>query len=134
MQIDFFEVRASDDFTKSLDRLTRKKRFFSLPDQISELVTAFREGRFEGERITQTNTPMIADVYKMRLPNPDANIGKSGGYRVIYIVVTEVRIVVFLALYFKKEEADLPDPYIKGLIDGCLLDLLEDNEHMDRQQ
>jgi hypothetical protein len=29
-----------------------------------------------------------------------------------------------MAIYYKKEYADMPDVYIDGLIDGCLLNLL----------
>jgi len=128
VNIDFFEVRELDDFDKRFSRLTKKKRFFSLPGQVRELYHAFQRGEFEGERIRHIDKPLACDVYKLRLPNPDANAGKSNGYRVIYLVITEARIVVFLTIYYKKEQADVPDSYISGLIDGCFLDLLPEEE------
>ena len=121
MQIDFFEVYPTDEFKKRVDRLTKKKHFLTLPKQVKELFDAFRKGEFEGERINDAEKPIAYDVYKLRLPNPDANAGKSSGYRVIYMVVTAVRVVVFLTIYYKKEEATVADNYIEGLIDGCVL-------------
>ena len=128
MQIDFFEVQPLDEFKKRVERLTKKKRFLSLPNQIGDLFDAFRKGEFEGDRIKRVEAPIAYDVYKLRLPNPDANAGKSNGYRVIYLVVTEVRIVVFLTIYYKKEEADVSDQYIDGLIDGCILDMIPEDD------
>ena len=124
MQIEFFEIRALDEFRNQVERLTKKKRFLSLPSQVSELFEKFKRGEIEGDRIKHLTTPVACDVYKLRLPNPDANVGKSGGYRVIYLVVTEAKIVVFMTIYYKKEHSDLPDAYIDELVDGCLLNLL----------
>jgi len=79
MIIDFYEVQETSDFSKRFDRLTKKKRFFSLPAQIEELFVAFRKGEFDGEQIKHAESPVAYDVYKLRLPNPDANAGKSNG-------------------------------------------------------
>ena len=128
MKIDFYEVAETPDFDKQFSRLTKKKRFLSLPNQIKELFEAFQKGEFTGERIKHVESPIVYDVYKVRLSNPDANVGKSGGYRVIYVVVTEVRLVVFLTIYYKKEKADVSDPYIEGLIDGYVLNMIPEDE------
>lgn len=52
-----------------------------------------------------------APLRKMRVAVPALNIGKSGGYRMIYGVelIDEIKYVVFLHLYFKGEQADLSD-------------------------
>ena len=128
MKIDFFEIENHGEFEKRVDRLVKKKHFKTLPLQIDELFNAFGKGEFEGDKIKSVKEPIAYDVYKLRLPNPDANVGKSGGYRVIYMVVTAVRIVVFLTIYYKKEEADVSDKYIDGLIDGFILDMIPEHE------
>ena len=128
MKIDVYEIQETPDFGKQFNRFVRKKHFLSLPAQIGDLFDAFRKGEFEGERIKHVEAPIAYDVYKLRLPNPDADAGKSNGYRVIYVVVTEVRLVVFLTIYYKKEDADVSDLYIDGLIDGCVLDMIPEDE------
>jgi mRNA-degrading endonuclease RelE of RelBE toxin-antitoxin system len=124
LEIDLYEIYPIDEFKERVGRLTNKKRFFSLPDQIEELFDAFKKGEFKGVRIKHIENPCACDVYKLRLPNPDAGAGKSNGYRVIYSVIEEARLVVFLTIYYKKETADVSDQYIAGLIDGFLLGAL----------
>jgi mRNA-degrading endonuclease RelE of RelBE toxin-antitoxin system len=126
--IEVYEVLPNADFTKNADRLTKKKKFFKLPKQIRDLKEKFARGEFEGDRITHQETPAAYDVYKLRLPNPDTNVGKSDGYRVIYMVVTEKKIVVLLTMYYKKEDEAVSDTYITGLIDGYFLYTLPEEE------
>ena len=128
MKIDFFEIQTLDEFKKRTERLLKKKDFKTLPLQISKLFDAFVNGEFEGKKIKSAKEPIAYDVYKLRLPNPDANAGKSNGYRVIYLVATAVKIVVFMTIYYKKEEPDVSDSYIEGLIDGCLLYMLPEED------
>ena len=128
MNVEAFEIRQDSDFTKNVERFLIKKKFQHLPKQIQELTDKFRRGEFEGDKITHNDLPPPYDVYKLRLPNPDTNVGKSNGYRVIYMVITEKKIVVFLTIYYKKEDATVPDKYIDGLIDGYLLNLLPEEE------
>ena len=87
MRIDVYEVEETADFNKQLNRLIKKKCFLSLPFQIKELFTAFSKGEFEGDILKSSKEPIAYDVYKLRLPNPDTNVGKSNGYRVIYLIL-----------------------------------------------
>ena len=52
-----------------------------------------------------------APLRKMRVAVPSLKLGKSGGYRVIYCLqqIDEILYVVFVALYFKGDQADLSD-------------------------
>ena len=118
MKIDVFELNQEDDFENAVDRFLVKKRFRHLPEQIKDLSGKLRKGEFEGDKISHKDYPTPHDVYKLRLPNPDTGVGKSNGYRVIYMVVMESEIVVLLTIYYKKEQATVSDTYIAGLIDG----------------
>ena len=121
-EIEYY-VTEIDEFQKQAQRLTKKKRFKHLPGQIKELrEEQLINGDFQGDLIRHSDNPTPYDVYKLRLPNPDTNVGKSNGYRIIYVVVTEHRIVVLLAIYYKKEQESLSDLYIDGLIDGYFFD------------
>lgn len=82
----------------------------------------------EGNHIAHSDLPTPYDVYKVRLPNLDTNKGKSNGYRVVYIVITERKVVVLLTIYYKKEQATAPNNYINGLIDGYFLSMLPEED------
>ena len=124
-ELEIYDVRPDKDFAKAVKRLIKKKRFYSLPKQIDELISDLEKGMFDGDLITHQDTPTPYDVYKIRLPNPDANVGKSNGYRVIYFVVTESKIVVLLTIYYKKEQEEFDEIYINGLIDGYFMSGLQ---------
>jgi len=119
--LEVYDVDRSTEFIGEAKRLIRKKKFFTLPKQIDELVADLKQGKLEGDRIKHSETPTPYDVYKLRLPNLDANVGKSNGYRVIYFVVTDEKVIVLLTMYYKKEQEDVTDTYIDGLIDGYFL-------------
>jgi len=127
-EIETFEIDDTKDFQKQVRRLAKNKKFKTLPYQIDELIDKLERGEFEGDKIAHSDIPTPHDIYKLRLPNPDTGVGKSNGYRVIYMVVTETKIVVFLTIYYKKEDAVVSDNYINGLIDGYFLDLLPEGE------
>ena len=120
--IEYFEIEPLDEFANSLSNLVKKKRFHTLPSQIRDLNNDLKKGVFPGDLISVSSEPKAYKVYKLRLPNPDANVGKSNGYRIYYLVVTESRLVVILTIYYKKEIEAVSDIYIKGLIDGYFLD------------
>jgi len=121
-KIDVYEIDSHGQMDKDMDRLVRKKRFLSLPAQIKDLAESLQNGDFQGEFLARYYEPVECEVYKLRLPNPDANVGKVGGYRLIYVVATENRIVILLTIYYKKEQESISDTYIKGLIAGYFLD------------
>jgi mRNA-degrading endonuclease RelE of RelBE toxin-antitoxin system len=119
-EIELFEVVYGNAFEDNFRRLTRKKHFRSLPDQIEKLANDLSQGKFDGDLIRHCDYPFPIDVYNLRLPNPDANAGKSNGYRVIYAVVTASKLVFVLAMYYKKEQASMTEAYVDGLLDGMI--------------
>ena len=122
-----YTVEETEDFDKSVVRFIKKKKFKKLPDQIEELVNELEQGNFSGDLLTRHDSPPQYEVYKKRLPNEDTNTGVLDGYRVIYLVATQNKVVGLLAIYYKKETEALPDNYIQGLIDGFLLTILPDD-------
>ena len=126
--IEIYEIEQEIDFEKNFFRFLKKKQFHSLPDQIKDLKKKLQRGEFEGDKISHKDNPLPHDVYKLRLPNPDTGVGKSNGYRVIYLVVMESKIVVLLTIYYKKEQETVSDTYINGLIDGYFLHSLSEED------
>lgn len=53
--------------------------------------------------------PGHSKLRKMRVNIPKLNLGKSGGYRLIYrqTIVDEIRYISFLEIYFKGDSNDL---------------------------
>lgn len=59
------------------------------------------------------------DVYKVRLPNPSAQRGKRGGFRVIYYVHVEDHVII-ITVYSKTERETILADQIKQAIKSAL--------------
>ena len=127
-EIELYQVDIEEDFQKEVRRFVKKKNFRTLTNQIEELIIKVKNGEFEGDKIIISDYPTPHDIYKLRLPVPDIKVGKSNGYRIIYMVVTEYKIVVFLIIYYKKEQPTVSDTYIHGLIDGYFINSSPEEE------
>jgi len=119
-EIEIYEVITDDEAEDNIKRLVRKKKFYSLPSQIKEVIANCEKGKFEGDNILTYEEPTRIEVYKMRLPNPDVNVGKSNGYRVVYVIAVEHKLVVILTVYYKKEVPNLSDSTIRNLINSFI--------------
>ena len=134
-----FEVVYLSEIDKNIERFVKKKKFRKLPGQIEELEYKLSNGEFNEPPIWRSDYPVPYDVYKIRMPNLDANEGKSNGYRVIYAVVARepISIVVLITVYYKKEQVSVTETYIKGLIDGFFLESApydENAEEIDKDE
>ena len=98
-------VSISGPFQKELDRLARK-----YPKVIE--VTASLIETLKSDAIPNVGY----EVYKVRLPNPSAGRGKSGGFRVIYYVQV-VDSVILLIIYSKTEQTDISPEEIQRLLE-----------------
>jgi mRNA-degrading endonuclease RelE of RelBE toxin-antitoxin system len=96
-----------------LDRLKRlKKKYPRIADDLQPLINELEKGQTSGDRLQGQS----GVAYKVRLPNRDAQRGKSGGYRVIYYARTE-DIFYLLTIYSKSEMINVSDALIAQLID-----------------
>lgn len=100
-----FSSRFTQDFKNLL------KRYRHIENDLRPLLDLLRHGDTPGDRITSVGYT----VYKVRLPNRDAQRGKSGGYRVIYYLQTG-DTVVMLTMYSKSEQSDVPTDAIRRII------------------
>jgi len=60
-------------------------------------------------------TGMGRTLYKVRAPNSDAQRGKSGGYRVIYYLVTNERCLL-VTIYSKVDQDDVSIEAIRRIL------------------
>lgn len=96
------------------ERKVRKleKRFPDIDGVLDTLITQLENDERPGDKIPNVGH----DVYKVRLANPSAQKGKSGGFRVIYYVRLADRVVL-LTIYAKSDQADISPKDIIALLD-----------------
>lgn len=80
---------------KKLGRTYRKAT-----DDVEELIAELESGKRPGVRLQGVGGK---EVYKVRLPNSSARIGKRGGFRVEYFVGPDT---IFLFLIWSKTQVD----------------------------
>jgi len=96
-------VITTPEFDKNIKKL--KKSYPSVVDAYRELVTQLESGALPGERVREVEL----EVYKVRLPNRSARRGKSGGFRVYYLVQStdHTTRITLLIIYSKTDQKDI---------------------------
>jgi mRNA-degrading endonuclease RelE of RelBE toxin-antitoxin system len=94
------EVRFTLPFIRRLKGLT--KRYRKIQNDIQPIIEELQLGNFIGDQIVGINFT----IFKVRTKNSDIPTGKSGGYRVIYQVVSP-ELVLLLLIYAKSDQADV---------------------------
>jgi mRNA-degrading endonuclease RelE of RelBE toxin-antitoxin system len=98
------------EFKRNLRHLAKK--YPHVRSDLQPILGALSEGRREGDKIPGVQY----DVYKVRAKNTDAQKGKSGGYRLIYQVVSATEVTL-VTIYSKTEQGDIAAKLIKQIID-----------------
>lgn len=96
-------------FYKNIKKISKKYK--NIKADLSPLLDALAQETI-GDQIQGLSAP----VFKIRLRNSDVKRGKSGGYRIIYMLEYE-GLVVLLSIYSKSQVADLPTPFLQAMID-----------------
>ena len=96
-------------FRRRLKRLRRK--YPAVTDEVGKFITELENGNRPGVQLARYGY----ELYKVRLPNPSARRGKSGGFRVIYYV--QFADLVHLELiYSKSEECDVSAQAVEAIL------------------
>ena len=103
------QVEASPTFNKNLRTLAKKYR--SIRNDIQPVIEQLEQGDLPGDKISDVGYA----VFKLRIRNSDAQKGKSGGYRLIYYLKTEIAIIL-LTIYTKSEQVDIAADDIRSII------------------
>ncbi|KRT16712.1 hypothetical protein ASU31_07815 [Pedobacter ginsenosidimutans] len=104
------EVIYSDVFIKKAK--VYKKKYISLVEDLYELEEKLRENPHQGNDLG-------AGLYKIRLAVKSKGKGKSGGFRIItYLVsdITDGTIINMLTLYDKSEESSIDKKELQKII------------------
>lgn len=95
---------------KQIKRLRR--RYPSLTTELAKVISQLETDERPGDKIPGVGH----DVYKVRLANPSAQRGKSGGFRVIYYVKTATGVII-IAAYSKSDQTDISPDAIRRAIE-----------------
>jgi mRNA-degrading endonuclease RelE of RelBE toxin-antitoxin system len=106
-------VSIPDPFQKELKRLARK--YPKVLNVVETLISRLESDHRPGDKIPHVGY----DVYKVRLRNPSARRGKSGGFRVIHYVQT-ADSAVLLTIYSKTEQMDISPDEIRQVLQAIL--------------
>ena len=87
----------------------------------SEICNAFKNASIEQIRSNRDMILMDNDsvVIKLRLPDKKQKLSKSDGYRLVYMVMKQVEVVVFLDIYPKRgpmQQLDIDDNELNRLL------------------
>lgn len=107
------QVEVAPTFERDLKRLARRYR--RIRQDLEPLIDRLAAGDTPGDRVAG----VAAIVYKVRIANRDARKGKSGGYRVIYYLPSEL-VTTLLTIYSKNDQADVPAAEIARILEDEL--------------
>ncbi len=102
-------VKTSRRFNNEFKRLNRKYR--NLIAVVVPLVASLGAGERPGDRLVGLSIP----AFKVRLENPAASRGKSGGFRIVYFAEPDSEIVL-AAIYDKSEQQDIGSVEIEAIV------------------
>ena len=102
-----YKILVTANFRQQAKRQAKKHRSLK-----SDLV------RLEAELMEKPTlgTPLGQDCYKIRLKVTSKGKGKSGGMRVITLVVTLSENIYLLSIYDKADKENIPDKELSKLI------------------
>lgn len=115
-----------ESFRKRLNKLLEVKRgiYGGVKDEIckefcSSTIEQIRQNR---DMILISNDSIVV---KLRLPDKKQRLSKADGYRLIYMVMKQVPLVIFLDIYPKrgpKQQLDIEDNEINNLISDFIIE------------
>ncbi|MBD5589197.1 hypothetical protein [Clostridium botulinum] len=115
--IPIYEIYPTDEFNNNMKYYIKKKKYKSISKDINNILRDLEKGIFAGDPIADLKLDTSNKVYKIRAANTDTKQGKSSGYRLIYYVETEDKIVFLVTIYYKKDNDRIPtDKEIINLI------------------
>jgi mRNA-degrading endonuclease RelE of RelBE toxin-antitoxin system len=103
------EVIPSPWFAKRIKKL--RKRYPQIAQDTLPLIEQLKRGETPGDHLQAKRYTL----YKVRVPNRDARRGKSGGYRVVYYIQTQDRVIL-LTIYTKSDQNDISLEEIEAII------------------
>ena len=103
-------VNILPEFHMRLKRL--KRRYPAVTNEVRKLVQQLEQDERPGDKIAGVGY----DVYKVRMANPSAQRGKSGGFRAIYYVHLANQLML-VTIYSKTEQINISPVKIRKVLE-----------------
>ena len=97
----FLDVEFTPEFKRNLRSL--KKKYCHIKPDIEPVIDQIKDGHCVGSQIPKTGNYTI---FKVRIRNSDINKGKSSGYRIIYYVKSDEKIIL-ITIYSKTKQTNI---------------------------
>ena len=104
-------VSVPPEFLKAIKRL--KRSYPAVTGEVRKLVRRLEHDERPGNKISGVQS----NLYKVRLPNPSARRGKSGGFPVIYYHLLSDRVIL-VTIYSKSQQVDISPVKLRRLLDA----------------
>lgn len=105
------KIISLESFSKDVKKLYKKNK--KLPQYLKTLNETLLENPKVGIELS-------SKLYKMRLENSSSNIGKSGGFRIIYYYLDEEENIYLLKIYSKTEIENIKEEILIKLLKSQL--------------
>jgi mRNA-degrading endonuclease RelE of RelBE toxin-antitoxin system len=103
------QIALTPRFKKDLRELA--KRYRSIRTDLQSLTEQLQAGETPGDQVAGIQY----QIFKVRLKNSNIQKGKSGGYRVIYYLKTDTKIIL-TTIYSKSDLSDVSNAIIEAAI------------------
>ncbi len=105
-----YSVKITDSFAKETKKLAKKYR--RIKKDFLPLLEKLEDGQLVGDAVVGFENK----IYKLRVPSSDQKKGKSGGFRVIYYVISNENEIILLTIYAKNKQSDIKDKDIRDIL------------------
>ena len=114
------QIIPTKKFNDDVEFYIRKKKFLKIRADIKTVTDELERGNLVGDRLEGLDLPENISVYKVRIANRSANVGKSHGFRLLYYVAIADEIYL-VSIYSKKDDIRVPsDKQVEFLIRAVL--------------
>jgi mRNA-degrading endonuclease RelE of RelBE toxin-antitoxin system len=103
------DVEYTEAFLRQLRRLGRRYRH--IRDDVQPVIEQLQAGEMPGDQIPDVGLTL----FKVRVRNRDIQKGKSAGYRLIYYLKTQDKIIL-VTIYSKSDQGDIDPETIRGIL------------------
>ena len=104
------QIKVTETFQKDIKWL--KKKYPNILKDLSDTLNIIDADTNAGDRIEGLNKL----IFKIRIASTDMKKGKSGGFRVIYYVITEEKEVILLTIYAKSKQENIIPSRIQDIL------------------